>query len=81
MRAVHIVSHDGPGSVRLVDVADPVPGRDEVLVRVRAAGVSFPELLQTRGSLPALARAPVRAGFRGVGRGRLRAARVGAAAG
>jgi NADPH2:quinone reductase len=49
MRAVQIVSHDGPKAVTLVDLPDPSPGPDEVLIRVHAAGVSFPELLQTRG--------------------------------
>ncbi len=49
MRAVQIVSLDGPSAVELVDVPQPEPGSDQVLIRVRAAGVSFPELLQTRG--------------------------------
>lgn len=33
----------------LREVADPVPGPGEVCVRVRAAAVNFPDLLQTRG--------------------------------
>ena len=49
MRAVQIVSLDGPEAVEVVDVPQPEPGSDQVLIRVRAAGVSFPELLQTRG--------------------------------
>lgn len=49
MRAVQIVSLDGPTAVELVDVPQPEPGSDQVLIRVRAAGVSFPEVLQTRG--------------------------------
>ncbi len=49
MRAVHITSLDGPSAVEVVDVPQPEPGSDQVLIRVRAAGVSFPELLQTRG--------------------------------
>ena len=49
MRAVQIVSLDGPSTVEVVDVPQPEPGADQVLIRVRAAGVSFPELLQTRG--------------------------------
>ena len=49
MRAVQIVSLDGPSAVEVVDVPLPEPGTDQVLIRVRAAGVSFPELLQTRG--------------------------------
>jgi NADPH:quinone reductase len=49
VRAVQIVSHDGPKAVTVTELPDPVPGPDEVLIRVHAAGVSFPELLQTRG--------------------------------
>ena len=49
MRAVHISSLDGPSAVEVVDIPPPEPGSDQVLIRVRAAGVSFPELLQTRG--------------------------------
>ena len=49
MRAIQIVSYDGPGAVELVDIPQPEPTDDQILIRVRAAGVSFPELLQTRG--------------------------------
>jgi NADPH:quinone reductase len=55
MRAVQIVELTGPDSaLRVADVPEPepshplTPGRG-VLVDVRAAGVSYPELLQTRG--------------------------------
>jgi NADPH2:quinone reductase len=49
MYAIQIVSLDGPEAVKLNDVATPEPNADQVLIRVHAAGVSFPELLQTRG--------------------------------
>ena len=49
MRAVQISSLDGPAAVEVVDVAQPEPSSEQVLIRVRAAGVSFPEVLQTRG--------------------------------
>jgi NADPH:quinone reductase len=55
MRAVQIVDLTGPESaLRVVDLPEPepshplTPGRG-VVVEVHAAGVSFPELLQTRG--------------------------------
>lgn len=38
------------GGCALVDLAIPEPGAGEVRVRVRAAGVNFPDLLMTRGA-------------------------------
>ncbi len=49
MRAVQIVSLDGPSAVEVVEAPEPEPSSEQVLIRVRAAGVSFPEVLQTRG--------------------------------
>ena len=48
MRAIHITTLDGPEAIEVVDLPDP---SDEgmVTIAVRAAGVAFPELLQTRG--------------------------------
>lgn len=48
MRAIHISSLDGPDAVEVVDLPDPHHG-DLVTIEVKAAGVAFPELLQTRG--------------------------------
>src|SRR3954470_16023097 len=54
MRAVQIQELDGPGSVKLVDVDEPGPEHmlapdGGVIVDVEVAGVSFPEVLQSRG--------------------------------
>jgi NADPH2:quinone reductase len=55
MRAIQIVAETGPESaLKLVDLPEPEPSHmltpgSGVLVDVHAAGVSFPELLQTRG--------------------------------
>ncbi|MEU6264972.1 alcohol dehydrogenase catalytic domain-containing protein, partial [Saccharopolyspora shandongensis] len=49
MRAVHISTLGGPDAVEVVDVEAPKPDADQVLIEVHAAGVSFPEVLQTRG--------------------------------
>jgi NADPH2:quinone reductase len=49
MRAVQITTLDGPSAVEVTELPDPTPADGQVLVRVRAAGVSFPEVLQTRG--------------------------------
>jgi NADPH:quinone reductase len=49
MRSVQVSAFDGPRSVSIAEVPAPVPGPDDVLVEVRALGISWPDLLQTRG--------------------------------
>ncbi|CAL9579519.1 NADPH:quinone oxidoreductase family protein [Streptomyces radiopugnans] len=49
MRAVQVVSLDGPGAVRVADTGDPRPAPGQVLVDVHAAGVTYPDVLLTRG--------------------------------
>jgi NADPH:quinone reductase len=49
VRAIQVVTLDGPRSVHLVDVAEPTPGEGQVLIEVHAAGVTFPEVLLSRG--------------------------------
>jgi len=49
VRAVQVTGLDGPSSVQVVDVPDAVATADQVLVEVHAAGVTFPDVLQTRG--------------------------------
>ena len=54
MRAQQITELSGPAALTLADVAEPetthmLTGQEGVVVDVRAAGVSFPEVLQSRG--------------------------------
>ena len=49
MRAVQITRLDGPEAVELVDVDEPQPDAGQISVDVHAAGVAFPDALQTRG--------------------------------
>ncbi|MGY1744900.1 NADPH:quinone oxidoreductase family protein [Blastococcus sp. SYSU D00695] len=49
MRAVQIQTLDGPEALRAVEVEEPATGGDQVVVDVHAAGVTFPEVLQSRG--------------------------------
>ena len=49
MRAAKVVSTTGPAGVEILDVPDPQPGPGQVLVRVRAVGLSFPDLLLSKG--------------------------------
>jgi NADPH:quinone reductase len=48
MRAVRVTRLDGPDAVEVADIDEP-PGEDGVVVDVHAAGVAFPDALQTRG--------------------------------
>jgi NADPH:quinone reductase len=49
MRALVIERTEGPGALELRDVPDPEPAEGHLLIDVEAAGVSFPDLLLTRG--------------------------------
>ena len=52
MRAVEISQPGPPEVLKPVDRPDPVPGTGEVLIRVAAAGVNRPDILQRRGAYP-----------------------------
>jgi NADPH2:quinone reductase len=45
MKAVRLSRFGGPEVLEVVDIAAPVPGPGQVLVRVRAAGVNFADVL------------------------------------
>ncbi|MCW4353589.1 NADPH:quinone oxidoreductase family protein [Hoyosella sp. YIM 151337] len=49
MRAVHVTTLDGPDAIDIVDVADAKAAENQILIEVHAAGVTFPDVLQTRG--------------------------------
>jgi NADPH2:quinone reductase len=49
MKAALCKSLDGPEAIVIEEIADPVPGPDEVVVRVRAAALNFLDTLITRG--------------------------------
>ncbi len=49
MRAVQVVTTTGPSDVVVRDVPDPTPGPDDVLVEVHSVGISFPDLLLSKG--------------------------------
>jgi NADPH2:quinone reductase len=52
MKAIEISQPGGPEVLRLVDRPDPVPGSGEVLIKVAAAGVNRPDLMQRQGHYP-----------------------------
>ncbi|MFO7166593.1 MAG: NAD(P)H-quinone oxidoreductase [Chloroflexota bacterium] len=52
MKAIIFDQPGGPEVLRYGDAPDPVPGPDELLVRVRATAVNRADLLQRRGRYP-----------------------------
>jgi NADPH2:quinone reductase len=49
MRAAQVLTPTGPDDVAIVDVPDAAPGPDDVLVEVNRVGISFPDLLLSKG--------------------------------
>lgn len=58
MKAIVITQPGGPGVLQLQERPVPEPGADEVLIRVKAAGVNRPDLAQRKGHYPAPSGAP-----------------------
>ena len=52
MKAIEITSYGKPEVLRLAERPDPVAGAGEVLIRVAAAGVNRPDVLQRKGHYP-----------------------------
>lgn len=52
MRAIEIAAYGAPQVLRPVERPDPVAGAGEVLIRVAAAGVNRPDVLQRKGLYP-----------------------------
>ncbi|GJF11584.1 NADPH:quinone oxidoreductase [Mycolicibacterium cyprinidarum] len=49
MRAVQIAELEGPRAAAVVEIDEPAGGDETVVVEVHAAGVAFPDALQSRG--------------------------------
>lgn len=52
MKAIRVAQAGGPERLGLEDLPVPEPARDEVLVRIEAAGVNFLEIYQRKGQYP-----------------------------
>ena len=49
MRAAQIQTLTGPADIVVADLPEPTPGEQDVLIEVHRVGVSFPDLLLSRG--------------------------------
>lgn len=58
MRAIEITTPGGPEVLRLTEIATPRAGDGELLIRVHAAGINRPDVLQRRGAYAPPAGAP-----------------------
>lgn len=67
MRSIIVSAFGGPEVLRLADVPAPTPGPDEVLVRVRAAGVNPVESYIRSGNYARLPGLPYTPGLEGAG--------------
>ena len=52
MRYVHISEHGGPEVMHIKEGPVPEPGKGEVLIKVHAAGVNRPDVMQRQGLYP-----------------------------
>ncbi len=59
MTAIAITTPGGPDALQPRAVPMPVPGPGQLLVKVAAAGVNRPDILQRRGHYPSPKGAPV----------------------
>lgn len=64
MRALQVTTEEGPDAISLVDLPEP---EGELVIAVRAAGVSFPDLLMTRGEYQLRQELPFTLGWEAAG--------------
>ncbi len=67
MRAIDPAEPGGPEVLTIVERSVPVPGPGEVLIRVHAAGVNRPDVLQRKGRYPMPPGAPTIPGLEAAG--------------
>ena len=62
MKAVVITRLGGPEVLEVRDVPDPVPSPEHELVRVKAGGLNFADVMTTQGGYPGAPKPPLVAG-------------------
>jgi NADPH2:quinone reductase len=63
MKAIEIAAPGGPEVLRLATLPTPVPAAGELLIKVAAAGVNRPDILQRKGGYPPPPGAPATPGL------------------
>lgn len=58
MRAIRTTDYGGPDVLEPVEVSQPVPDEDEVLIDVQASGVNFVDIEKRRGTYPSTPEPP-----------------------
>jgi len=67
MRAIVTTGNGNIGVMKVEQRPDPVPGKDQVLVRTKAAGLNFADILARQGLYPDGPRKPCVMGYEGSG--------------
>lgn len=63
MKAIRIQETGGPEVMRLEEIETPAPQKDEVLIRIAAAGINYADLAQRQGTYLTRTRTPTTLGF------------------
>ena len=58
MRAAVITEPGGPDVLKIIEVDDPVPGAEDVLIDVKASALNRADMIQRQGNYPAPAGSP-----------------------
>lgn len=71
MKAIVITRLGGPDALEVREVPEPVPNHKQVMVRVKAGGLNFADLMTSQGGYPGIPKPPLVAGreFAGVEEG------------
>ena len=67
MKAIQITQFGGPEVMQLVDLPDPIAGRDQVLINVSAIGLNFADTVQIRNQYVTQQKLPLIPGLEVVG--------------
>jgi len=63
MKQIVITTHGRPKAMQIEDKPDPAPGEGEVLIRVRASGINFADILARQGLYPDAPKLPCVVGY------------------